>query len=130
MNLLGQMAGADLHRCGNDASDDSMIHWMRRLGGRCAGSHSPSRRQDAQALHRYSPGGEYDGNEYGGLPAKLVVFVITLHYNVIESHTFADNRRWGSGTGSLLKRHDSQQVVNGRFVVPFARARVRRVTFR
>ena len=33
-------------------------------------SHSPSRRQDAQALHRYSPGGEYDGNEYGGLPAK------------------------------------------------------------
>jgi len=30
---------------------------------------SPSRRQDAQAFHRYSPGGEYDGNEYGGLPA-------------------------------------------------------------
>jgi len=36
-------------------------------------SHSPSRRQDAQALHRYSPGGEYDGNEYGGLPAEPVV---------------------------------------------------------
>ena len=34
-------------------------------------SHSPSRRQDAQALHRYSPSGEYGGNEYGGLPANL-----------------------------------------------------------
>ena len=41
-------------------------------------SHSPSRRQDAQALHRYSPGGEYEGNEYGGLSAEVWFTVITL----------------------------------------------------
>jgi hypothetical protein len=29
---------------------------------------SPWRTQLLIALHRYSPGGEYDGNEYGGLP--------------------------------------------------------------
>jgi hypothetical protein len=36
---------------------------------------SPSRRQDARVLDRYSPGGEYDGNEYGGLPVKRITFV-------------------------------------------------------
>ena len=35
------------------------------------------------SLHRYSPGGEYDGNEYGGLPVKPCIFVRTLWHNII-----------------------------------------------
>ena len=30
----------------------------------------PWRTQLLIGLHRYSPGGEYDGNEYGGLPVR------------------------------------------------------------
>jgi hypothetical protein len=43
------------------------------------GSLSPSRRQEAR-LHRYSPGGEYDGNEYGGLPVLRFVNYVTAHH--------------------------------------------------
>ena len=36
------------------------------------------------SLHRYSPGGEYDGNEYGGLPVNCSVFDIMLRGNVFH----------------------------------------------
>jgi hypothetical protein len=37
-----------------------------------------------QSLHRYSPGGEYEVNEYGGLPVKPVVFAIMLYCTAIR----------------------------------------------
>jgi hypothetical protein len=72
-NLLSQMAGADLHRCGNDASDDSMIHWMRRLGGRCAG------RQEWPLL-RCGLGSATNTMEaeLAGLPVKSLIFPNTV----------------------------------------------------
>jgi hypothetical protein len=45
---------------------------------------SPWRMQLLIALHRYSPGGEYDGNEYGGLPVNPSVFVITLSCSAFQ----------------------------------------------
>ena len=70
---------------------------QNRVGGRAQAGPQPYRRPVACArsagvaladalliaLHRYSPGGEYDGNEYGGLPVKPV-FGIILCCNVFR----------------------------------------------
>jgi hypothetical protein len=51
----------------------------------------PWRTQLLIGLHRYSPGGEYDGNEYGGLPVNCSLFVIMLCTNIFAPEPLADN---------------------------------------
>ena len=78
---------------------------QNRVGGRAQAGPQPYRRPVACArsagvaladalliaLPRYSPGGEYDGNEYGGLPVDYSVFLITRAATYFSFERRADN---------------------------------------